>query len=314
MTKNEMARVIVRQLYNMDFTPDASHPKVRKLARRPLRHIQDLYDAALGAEASVARATRERVQKHLATFERAADILAQSDATIKTGVPALDGVLSGGFPKNMTDGFFSQGQADGAAGRAKKDVQHNCPDALAQAYDAGYAKGTVGCETGRIQCAVPNIGERAKVQAGPLTDRLELFILRALKTAGTTDLVRSLSCVEEEMTAQEYDQALAFLRWCVKVDRTFGRANFSVVWDEWRRTDPGVRPLTPPPSAEHVALVEVTRVLRNICGRIKINDIGTFCNLQIDPQEPNNLVAQAETALEQADMALTGMTPVAQEG
>jgi len=66
-----------------------------------------------------------------------------------------------------------------------------------------------------------------------LTDRMELFLHRAVKTAGTYD-PKCLYVVEEEMTSDEFDLAKDFLTWLVKGHKTFGH-NLPSVWAEWQK-------------------------------------------------------------------------------
>lgn len=55
----------------------------------------------------------------------------------------------------------------------------------------------------------------------------------ALKQTGSYNPDDTMPIFEEGLTAEEYKMIHAFLSWCDKNHKTFGRANYEQVFAEW---------------------------------------------------------------------------------
>jgi hypothetical protein len=68
-----------------------------------------------------------------------------------------------------------------------------------------------------------------------LSKRLQSLLIEAVKQEGSYDPEEALPYVEEQMTADEYKTAVAFLTWVNKNGKKFGHGNIQEVFAEFRK-------------------------------------------------------------------------------
>jgi hypothetical protein len=69
-----------------------------------------------------------------------------------------------------------------------------------------------------------------------LTEKLQTLLIDGVRRAGSYLPDNALPFVEESMTADEYENALAFLNWVNAHGKKFGHGNLQKIWAEWRKS------------------------------------------------------------------------------